>query len=545
MARLLPPERDIGVLRAPIRSSIVLVGIFLAILLAVGLLDRIGAAPGFAPFAIVGTAFALFVLAALYSHSRRATDFYVADRKASAKISGLAGAGALAGLLAVGLAGGAYDTPSSFLLSALGLAAGFLVLGFVIAPGLRAFGGYTAGDFIGARFGGMPARLAWAGITFTVSFLLFIAALKIAAPLVAAVFGVAPTTALYASAALGAMATLPGGMRSLSWTQAIQYMVIAIACLVPAAFFAFGGPTAQDAIAAQFATLVTDSLPAWKDAATAGWALPILLSVLGTASLPPLSARTLTAPSGREAVTSMLWAVLFSIMLVLAGFVLFELLADSAAAEAAEALGGGQVQLATLFALLPPVFAGLLLAGTLAALLALGQAALFSAATALSHDVWDEIIDRSGPEGRRIMIARLIIAGLAAGAVALAAHWPIDAASLVVWALAMAAGGTFMPLALGLWWRRCNEIGAIGGMVAGFGFSALVFLLQANLIPDAVVTSGWADVSAPTAAAVGLAMSFAVTVGLSLVTPAPEKDAQSLASGSDEGRRLPVRERPA
>jgi Na+(H+)/acetate symporter ActP len=109
----------------------------------------------------------------------------------------------------------------------------------------------------------------------------------------------------------------------------------------------------------------------------------------------------------------------------------------------------------------------------------------------------------------------------------------------------MAAGGTFMPLALGLWWRRCNEIGAIGGMVAGFGFSALVFLLQANLIPDAVVTSGWADVSAPTAAAVGLAMSFAVTVGLSLVTPAPEKDAQSLASGSDEGRRLPVRERPA
>jgi hypothetical protein len=39
-------------------------------------------------------------------------------------------------------------------------------------------------------------------------------------------------------------------------------------------------------------------------------------------------------------------------------------------------------------------------------------------------------------------------------------------------------------------------------------------------------------------------MSFAVTVGLSLVTPAPEKDAQSLASGSDEGR-LPVRERPA
>jgi cation/acetate symporter len=542
MARLLPPERDIGVLRAPVRSSIALIGVFLAVLLAVGLLDRIGADPGFAPFAIVGAAFVLFILAALYSHSRRATDFYVIDRKASGSFNGLAGASALAGLLAVGIAGGAYDTQASFLLTAIGLAVGYLILGLVIAPGLRAFGAYTAGDFIGARFGGVLARFGWAGITFVVSLLLFVAALKIAAPLVSTVFGLEPKTALYVTAGLTAMAALPGGMRSLSWTQAVQYLVIAIACIVPAAFFASGGPTAQSAMAGQFATLVTESLPAWTEAGAVGWLLPVLLSILGAASLPHLSTRVLTAPSGREAVTSMVWAVLFSIMLVLAGFVLFELLAGEIGPDVAPQ--GGIVQLAALFALLPSVLAGLLIAGTLAALFSLGQAALFSAATAISHDIWDEIIDRRGPEGRRIMVARVIIVSVAAGAVMLVSIWPADPASLVVWALALAAAGTFVPLALGLWWRRCNEIGAIAGMVAGFGFTALVFLLQQHVIPDAVVTSGWADVAAPPAAAAGLLMSLVVTVGLSLATPAPDKDAQDLANASDDGR-LPVRERPA
>ena len=544
MARLLPPERDIGVMRAPVRSSLGLVFIFLVVLLAVGLLDRIGADPGFAPFAIVGAALVLFVLAALYAHSRRATDFYVADRKAPSAFNGLAGASALAGLLAIGLAGGAYDTQSSFLLSAMGLAIGYLVLGLAIAPGLRTFGAYTAGDFIAARFGRFLPRLGWAGIAFAVSFLLFVAELKIAAPLVATIFGIRPDLALYATAALTAMAALPGGMRSLSWTQAIQYVVIAVACLVPAAFFASGGPTAETVIATQFATLLADSLPTGSDADAVGWALPILLSVLGAASLPHLSARALAAPSGREAATSMLWAVLFSVMLVIGGFVLFELLAQAVATGTEAAAGPGRI--VALIAVLPSVLSGILLAGMFAALFSLGQGALFAAATAISHDVWDEIIDRRGPEGRRIMVARVILAGVAFCAVMVASFWRADAAALVGWALALAAAGSFAPLVLGLWWRRCNEIGAIAGMVAGFGFTALVFLLQQHVIPDAVVTSGWANVGAPAAAAAGFLMSLVVTVGLSLATPAPDKEAQSLATGADERRgRLPVRERPA
>ncbi len=538
-----PPERDIGVMRAPLRSSLTLVGIYLVILFAVGLLDRIGASPGFAPFTLVGAALALFVLAALYAHSRRAVDFYVADRRVAGRFNGVAGASALAGLLAIGLAGGAYATRSSFLLSAIGLSLGYLLLGFAIAPGLRSFNAYTAGDFIGARFGAVLARLVWGGITFAVSFLLFVAVMKIAAPLVASLFGLKPRFALYAVAGLAAMAVLPGGMRSLSWTQIVQFIVIAMACLVPAVFIASGAPTPQSALADQFGTL-RGSLPAFGGAGAAGWAMPIFLAVFGAASLPHLSARTLAAPSGREAVTSTIWAVLFAIMLVLVGFVLFELLVG--AVVPAEGVDGAPLQFAALFSLVPPVLAGLLLAGTLAALLALGQAALFSAATAISHDIWDEVIDRRGPEGRRIIVARLILVGVAAGGVMFASLWPVDAASMADWALALAAAGCFVPLVLGLWWRRCNEIGAVSGMAIGFAFTALVFLLRQHVIPEAIVSSGWANVGAPTGAAAGLLMSLAVTVGLSLMTPAPDKEAQELATGREpRRRRAPTRERPA
>ena len=60
MVRLLPPERDIGVLQAPVRSCLALTAMFLLAFFAVGLLERIGLAPGAALTGVVGAAFALF-----------------------------------------------------------------------------------------------------------------------------------------------------------------------------------------------------------------------------------------------------------------------------------------------------------------------------------------------------------------------------------------------------------------------------------------------------------------------------------------------------
>ncbi len=536
MARLLPPERDIGVLQAPVRSCLALTGIFLLVLLSVGLLERIGVASGAALTAIVGAAFALFVLAGLLSHSRRAADFYVADRKIGGAFGGLAAAGSFAGLVMIGLAGNAYGSEAAFVLTAGGFAAGYLILAILIAPGLRSSGAYTPGDFLAARFGGFWVRLAWAVVAFSVSFLLLVAHLKIAGPLIATLLGITPAHALYVAAGLTIMAALPGGMRSLTWTQAIQYFVIALACLVPAGYLSLGGATGEIAVAHDLGALLIGAVPSLGGDTLLQSALPALLAAIGAASLPHLLARTLTTPSAPEAGASMAWGVLFSAMLALTGIVLANLLVR----VAPQPLDGGISALASIVATMPAVLAGLLVAGLLAALFALGQAALFSATSAVSHDIFDEILDRRGPEGRRIFVARLALVGVAAGAVALAPRWQAEPGALLQWALALAAGGSFAPLALGIWWRRCNEIGALGGMVAGFGFTGLVFLMTQKIIPT--FASDWGEVGAPGAAMVGVLIATAVTIAASLATPSP---ASAPPTGGDARGGPPIRERPA
>lgn len=542
MARLLPPERDIGVLHAPVRSCIAVVGAFLIVLLALALLERLGVDPGAALTGVIGAAFALFIFAALLSHSRRAIDFYVADRRVSGAFGGLVSAATFAGLLILGLAGGAFGSKAEFLVSVAGLATGYLILAALIAPGLRGLGAYTPGDFLATRFGGSWARLAWAAVAFSSSFLLLIGVLQIVATLFANIFGLAAEHALYGAAALLAMAGLPGGMRSLSWTQAIQYLVIVLAAVVTASFAVQTDLTAGS-VMAETASAFFANLPDWASLAGTKSMLPVLLTALGAASLPHHVSRALTVEPGRGATTSMTWGIFFAAFLVVLGFVLADLFV---AGTAGDFSAGALAELTNRIPGLSGVVAGLALAGTLAALLAFGQAVLFSAASALSHDVWDEIVDRRGPEGRRIVVARMILAGVAALAAFLAPRWGADVSALFAWALALAAAGGFVPLALGIWWRRCNEIGALGGMVAGFGFAGLVFLMSQKIVPTTMVATDWTAVGAPAAAVAGVLISFIVTVGLSLVTPPSEADARMRASRAGSAQSgPPIRERPA
>jgi cation/acetate symporter len=271
----------------------------------------------------------------------------------------------------------------------------------------------------------------------------------------------------------------------------------------------------------------------------------MLFLAMGAAALPHLIARAAAAPSGRQAAASIAWTVLHLAVLVLAGLVLSHLLA--AAGGAVSFLGGGEmIPLVTLFAALPAVLASLMLAAALAALFSLGHASLLAATTALSHDLWDESLDMGGPQGRRMIVARFLLIIVGAMAAFLAAHWSAAPGDLMEWALAFAAAGGFIPLVLGVWWKRCNEIGAIGGAVAGFGCTALAFILEQGIVPGGAEISALADIGAAHAGLLGAAIAFTVAVAVSLVTPAPEGDLSSLFATlrGDQGG-IGMRERAA
>ena len=301
MAGLLPPERDFGVLDTPLRSIFVLVGGFVLILLAFALIERIGFRGGFVSVGVIAAALALGAFVALLSHGRRAVDYYVGERRVAGPFGGLAAASAFAGILAVGLIGGAYETRLEFLASAIGLAFGFLLLAALGAPALRRLGVYTAGDFLARRFGGVWVRLTGAAVAFAASFFLLLAHFKVASSLLATLTGLDPRNALLGAAALTALPALAGGMRSLTWTQAVQYFVVLLACLAPAAYLSLEG----EALPGDFGLLLLGNLPAWGSEAFARFAVPALFMALAAASLPHLMARALAAPSGREAAASL------------------------------------------------------------------------------------------------------------------------------------------------------------------------------------------------------------------------------------------------
>jgi cation/acetate symporter len=541
MAWLLPPERDIGVLKAPVRSTLLLLGMFVGVLLALALLERLGVDGGLTPVGVLGGAAATFVFAAFLSHSRRAVDFYVADRKTSAPFAGLAGAGAFAGLLAVGLAGGGFTSYTSFLETAAGLVVGFLLSAVLLGPRLRRFGAYSAGDYLAIRYGSAWVRLTWALVAFAVCFLLLVAHLEVAAPLFATVIGLSPTHALFAVAGVTVLLLLPGGMRSLTWTQAIQYFVILMACIVPACSLIVRGATGDIAVAREFGAVLSAALPVRGNAASnSSTALAFALAALGGASLPHLTMRAMTAASPRGAFMSMAWAAVYSMILVSAGLFLALLLGELGDWDAA----GGLLQIAALFESLPAVLAGLVLAGVLAALFAIGAAALFAATGAVAHDICDEILDRRAPEGRRIIFARVTLILLAVAAAAFVPILSVEPAALFRWALALSAAGGLAPILVGFWWRRAIDIGAIAGMVAGFGFAGLAFVLEQTGLLGGVSAGGIASIGAPTAGLAGLALAVAVTVGVSIVMPEPEPD-QMEEPTDRPGEALPIRERPA
>jgi cation/acetate symporter len=220
---------------------------------------------------------------------------------------------------------------------------------------------------------------------------------------------------------------------------------------------------------------------------------------------------------------------------------------------------------------LPYVVAGLVAAGGLAAALSTADGLLLAIANALSHDIYYKMIDPNAPTARRLVVARVLLLGVAAIAAYTASHRPDDIVAMVAWAFSLAAAGLFPALVLGIWWKRTTSAGAVAGILVGF-FVTLLYLVVSRYYPSFGVTAlgmttfydpatgaplvrdmaaalanpnantlaglankvGWFDVRNISAALFGLPIGFAVMIVVSLVTKAPSAEMQGFV---DEIRR--------
>merc|ERR1712079_182543 len=96
---------------------------------------------------------------------------------------------------------------------------------------------------------------------------------------------------------------------------------------------------------------------------------------------------------------------------------------------------------------------------------------------------------------------------------------------MVAWAFSLAASGNFTALFLGVWWKRCNAYGMIIGSLCGFGVCVAYIcgVRYGGMEP-------WFEVATISAGIFGVPITFLVTVGVSLVTPAPPQEIQDFVA---------------
>lgn len=177
---------------------------------------------------------------------------------------------------------------------------------------------------------------------------------------------------------------------------------------------------------------------------------------------------------------------------------------------------GDSIMPALILKVLPPAFAGIFLAGPLAAIMSTIDSQLILASATIVKDLYLNYIDPDAAENTRkhgrlqnlsfwsTAILGIIVFG--------ASFNPPD---LIVWINLFAFGGMqaafLWPLVLGLYWKRANASGALASMVAGVASYFYLVIYVKRLAGMHVIV--------PT-----LAIGLAVFIGVSLMTRNPDEE---------------------
>lgn len=117
--------------------------------------------------------------------------------------------------------------------------------------------------------------------------------------------------------------------------------------------------------------------------------------------------------------------------------------------------------------LLPPIIAGLVMAGILAATISSSDSYLLIAASAFSKNIYQGLLHKKASDKQVLWISRLTLLIITAVAIFVA----LDENSVIFTIVSFAwagFGATFGPLMLfSLFWKRLNRAGAIAGMIGG------------------------------------------------------------------------------
>ena len=515
--------------------------------------------------------------------SNDALNYFAAGRRVPAAYTGLLlAASTLGGTLIVAGTGAFFFAGFDAVVLLMGTLTGFVVMAIVLAPFYRKFGAFTVPSYLGRRFENRALRIVAAVVVAVPMLLVLSAELHMGAGIAGRLIALNPNLIVCILALSVAVTTAAGGKRSLTWAGVAQSIALFLALLgvattvsvivtnLPIPQLANGPmvrslvrneiseglqlikvwPLAFDFPGEGFVALTKPYTQPFGAVGTFGFAIGTFAIAAGVSTAPWLLPRVAASPSVYEARKALGWATVFyglalltmsSVAIFMRDFALDAVISerlgplpkwlyDAAAAhlvsfdQTATRLGFSGLKFdrdGVLFALpiatgLPQAFFYVLLAGALAAVLVAAGSTMVSLAAILGEDVvqgmsWEPVAPQA-----RVWITRSFVGVVAVCGAILTIIAPTDPLRLVLWALSITGASLFPVMILSVWWKRLTANGAVAGLVAGFGAAAFAILLS---------EVGALGVPSPIAGILGLPVSFAMALSISILRPGASRHA--------------------
>ncbi len=431
--------------------------------------------------------------------TKSANSFYTAGGGITGFQNGLAIAGDyMSAASFLGISALVFTSGFDGLIYSIGFLVGWPVILLLIAEPLRNLGRYTFADVASYRLKQTPIRILAACGSLTTVLLYLIAQMVGAGKLVEVLFGLPYHSAVLIVGVLMVLYVTFGGMLATTWVQIIKAVLLIfgaslIAFLVLSHFsFDLGNffSSAVDVHAKGIAimepgTLVSDPV----SAISLGLAL-----MFGTAGLPHILMRFFTVADAVQARRSVVYATgfigYFYILTFIIGFGAIVMVGTDAGYLTGEGklIGGDNMAAVHLaHAVGGDVLLGFISAVAFATILAVVSGLTLAGASAISHDLYANVIMRGKHDEKREMRVSKV-ATIALGIIAIMLGIVFEnqnVAFMVGLAFAIAASANFPILLLSMYWKKLTTRGALIGGSAGL-ITAIVIVVLSPVV--------WVDV---------------------------------------------------
>ncbi len=208
---------------------------FLGMTILIGLAEKFLGLPNrWIGWLFMALSMGIYVLIGILTRTTDSDQYYVAGRGVPAIYNGMAtGSDWMSAASFISMAGALSVQGFSGLAYVMGWTGGYVLLAVFLGPYLRQFGAYTIPDFLGARYGGNTARLVGVLAAILCSFTYLIAQVTGVGLIVSRFLGLPFNVGVFAGLIGVLFCSVLGGMRSITWTQVAQYIILIISYLVP------------------------------------------------------------------------------------------------------------------------------------------------------------------------------------------------------------------------------------------------------------------------------------------------------------------------